>query len=258
MVAEVGLARNEQHGYYWNGEGPIPSVTTILGIIDKSGPLVGWAKREVANAAVRNLTGLGDMVAASGPEATARWLATIPGYQRDKAADRGSDVHALAEAISRGQSVIVPDELAGYVDAFAAWQREWQPEYLAAEEMVCSLRYHYAGTLDAIIRVAGETWIVDYKTSKGVYPETGMQLAAYAHADFIGRPGVRRRFRIPTIDSYGVLHLRPDGYEFVPYRVTGDTFTAFLNARRLWQWREGEATQIIAPPIGPRLQEATA
>lgn len=252
-----GLTRDANHLYQWNGGDPIPSVTTIIGILDKSGPLVGWAKREVGNAAVRNLDVLAKMVETAGSESAARWLATIPGYQRDTAANRGSDVHALAEALSRGQEVPIPEEIAPYLDAFQAWRREWTPRYIAAEEMVCSLRYGYAGTLDAIVEIAGETWLVDYKTSKGVYPDTALQLAAYAHADFIGRPGIAHKFRLPKATQYAVLHLTRDGYEFIPFDVTADTFKAFLAARDLWAWREGAAKRVIRQPLGPRIARAS-
>src|SRR5450759_4615536 len=93
----LGLTRTAGHVYTWNDGRtvytPLPSVTTVVGVVDKSGPLVGWAKRQVANAAVRNLDVLSTMVATAGSESAARWLATIPGYQRDSAADVGTRVH---------------------------------------------------------------------------------------------------------------------------------------------------------------------
>ncbi len=50
----LGLVRDARHRYSWNGGPWYPSVTTILGIKDKPA-LVGWAKRETAACAVRNL-----------------------------------------------------------------------------------------------------------------------------------------------------------------------------------------------------------
>src|ERR1019366_8392134 len=57
----VGLVRDARHRYSWNGGPLYPSVTTILGIKDKPA-LVGWAKRETAACAVRNLDVLDRMV----------------------------------------------------------------------------------------------------------------------------------------------------------------------------------------------------
>jgi hypothetical protein len=107
----------------------------------------------------------------------------------------------------------------------------------------------YAGTLDAIVRIAGETWLLDYKTSKGVYPETALQLAAYANADFIGRPGDPIRYGIPVIEQYGVVHIRPEGAELVPMDV-GGAFEAFLAAKRLTDWRSAD---VVGRPVGPAL-----
>lgn len=255
----IGLTRDNSHGYRWAEPGkpvvgPLPSVTTIIGVVDKSGPLVGWAKREVANAALRNIDMLERLRVESGAEAAARWLATIPGYQRDTAADIGSTVHELAEALSRGQEVSVAPDIVPYVSAYQAFLADFQPRFLALEEMVCSLRHGYGGTLDWIAEIGGEVWLGDNKTSKGIYQETALQLAAYAYADFIGRPGIPRRFRLPRPALYGVLHLRPEGYELIPYDVTADTFKAFLHAKALYDWREA-SKGVIGQAIGPALRQ---
>lgn len=245
----VGLTRNAVHQYFWNGAGPIPSATTILKVYDKSGPLVGWATRETAAAAVRNLTVLQAMVSESGPDNAAAWLRTMPGFQRDTAADLGSTVHGLVESLARGQEVSVPDDIAPFVAAFQRGEVEWRPTYLAAEEMVMSREHGYAGTLDAIVRIAGEVWLVDWKTGKYIYPETGLQLAAYGHADFMGRPGVVDVWPVPKIDRYGVLHIRPEGAEFHEFAVTDETFQTFLALKRVYDWKQENERTIIGEPM---------
>src|ERR1035437_5876964 len=77
----VGLVRDARHRYSWNGGSLYPSVTTILGIKDKPA-LVGWAKRETAACAVRNLDVLERMVRSGGPQAAVDWLKRIPDYAR--------------------------------------------------------------------------------------------------------------------------------------------------------------------------------
>ena len=248
-IAQVGLARDEQHNYYLDGQGPITSVTTILKIVDKSGPLVGWAKRITAEAAVRHSAELPGWVESFGEAGAVGMLTKAASVIRDKAANAGSDIHQFAEAITRGQEVTVPEELAPYVAAYRKWLTDFEPEFLAAEEMVYS-HHGYAGTFDAIVSIAGETWMLDYKTSKGVYEETALQLAAYANADFIGRAGDPNRYAIPAIDQYGVVHIRPEGAELVPYDVTG-AFEAFLAFKRGAEWRQREG--IVGRPVGPAL-----
>lgn len=253
----VGLCRTDDHRYYYNGEGPFTSVTTIIDVLDKSGPLVGWAKRVTAEAAIDNRGKLQEWMEVGGRDGAVGLLTRAASAIRDRAKDAGSEVHQIAEAISRGQAVTIADELQPYVAAYRKWRDEWEPRFLAAEEMVVSVQHHYAGTFDAIVEIAGETWMVDYKTSKGVYPETGLQLAAYSNADFIGRPGISRRFRIPDIDQHAVLHLRPEGYEFVPFDVRDVDFEAFLHAASLRQWREGRASRIVQQPVGPSIYALT-
>jgi hypothetical protein len=248
-IAQVGLARDENHNYYLEGAGPIPSVTKILQIVDKSGPLIGWAKRITAEAAVKHRAELGGWVDTFGDDGAVGLLTKAATVLRDRAANAGSEIHTFAEAITRGQEVEVPAELAPYVAAYRTWVEQFQPEFLAAEEMIYS-HHGYAGTFDAIARIAGETWLLDYKTSKGVYVETALQLAAYGAADFIGRPGDPLRYVIPEIAQYGVVHIRPEGAELVPYDVT-DAFEAFLAFKRGAEWRARES--IIGAPVGPAL-----
>lgn len=251
-IAAAGLTRDEKHNYRWNGADPLPSVTTILGVVDKSGPLVGWAKREVSNAAVRNLDTLAKMVETAGPDSAARWLATIPGYQRDVAADIGTTVHELTEALSRGDEVHLGEDVAPYIAAYRQFLVDFKPRFFALEEMVISLRYGYGGTFDWIAEIEGETWLGDNKTSKGVYAETAYQLAAYWKADFIGRPGNPQKFRLPRIDRFGVLHLRPEGYELVEFAVDEETFEVFRSIKRLYDYQSGPAKRLMGTPTrGP-------
>ena len=249
----LGLTRDDKHVYRWNdGQGvvgPIPSVTTIIKLIDKSGPLVGWAKRETAASAVRNLDALIAMRKEGGPQAAIDWLKTIPDFQRDRAADRGTNVHAIAEQIARGQQPEIPEELGSYVAAYHSFLKDWKPRFIAVEQMVCSLRHGYAGTFDAIAVIGNERWLLDLKTSSGVYPETALQLAAYGAADFIGRPGDPRKFRVPRATRFGVIHVVPEGAELVPYAVDRGTFRAFLRCREVWEWTQGPAKSVVQKPL---------
>jgi len=253
-LAAPGLTRDERHIYSWNDgltvRSPIPSVTTVIKLIDKSGPLVGWAKKAVAECAIRNLDALTAMRKEGGDQSAIEWLKRLPDYQRDRAADRGSQVHAIAEQIVRGTPPsIIPEELGPYVAAYHGFLKEWEPKFLAVEQMVCSLRYDYAGTFDAIAVIAGVRWLLDIKTSSGVYSETALQLAAYGAAEFIGRPGDPVKYRIPKVTRYGVIHVVPEGAELVPYAVDKGTFATFLRAREVWAWTQGPAKEIVGRPL---------
>lgn len=254
-VQPVGLTRNATHQYFWRPSaieavaGPIPSVTTIIKLIDKSGPLVGWAKRETAASAVRNLDALVTMKKEGGADAAINWLKTIPDYVRDRAADRGTAVHSIAEQIIRGGHPEVPEELGPYVAAYYGFLKEWEPKFLAVEQMVYSPKHGYAGTFDCIAEIAGERWMCDVKTSTGVYAETALQLAAYGAADFIGKPGDPQKYKVPHVTRFGVIHVVPEGAELVPYAVDKGTFRAFLQAREVWLWTQGDAKTVVGKAL---------
>jgi len=206
---------------------------------------VGWAKREVAACAVRNIDMLHQMVQTGGPDAALQWLKNLPDYQRDTSADLGSRVHAVAEAIALGQSPEVTEDEAPFIEAYRRdFLERHKPTFRAVEFMVYSQRYLYGGTADAAVVIDGELWLIDYKTGTGVYPDTALQLAALRWADWQGRPGDPQKYRIPPATRFGVVHIRPEGAQLIPYNVTQDDFAAFLACRQLHQWVNERAPQI--------------
>lgn len=250
----IGLWRDEKHVYtasYDDLQATVPGVTGILKVLDKPA-IVPWAQGIVAEAAIRNRDKLAEWVAVGGEEGAITLLKRAAETQRDKAASTGSEVHSLADALNRGIPVTIPDELAPFVSAYQKWVADFEPHFLASEQMVYS-SLGYGGTLDSIAVIAGETWLLDIKTSKGTYSETALQLAAYAYADFIGRPGDPQRYAIPAIDQFGVVHVRPEGAELIPYDVTPDTFEAFRAVKRAHDWRMTKAKTVIGQAIGPAL-----
>jgi len=257
-VTKVGLVRDARHRYSWNGGPLYPSVTTILGIKDKPA-LVGWAKRETAACAVRNLDVLERMVKNGGAQAAVDWLKRIPDHARDASADLGTAVHAAAEAIARGETVPIAEEVGPFI---AAYRRDFlevfRPRFLAVEAMVCSERYEYGGTADAFAEIDGEIWLLDYKTGAGVYPDTALQLAGLARAQFIGYPGDPTQYPVPFATRFGVLHIRPEGARLLPVVVNRETVAAFLDARRLYGWDQGAARSVIGEPITRPASSAAA
>src|SRR5664280_1626454 len=254
----VGLVRDARHRYSWNGGPLYPSVTTILGIKDKPA-LVGWAKRETAACAVRNLDVLEAMVRSGGPQAAVDWLKRIPDYARDASADLGSAVHLAAEAIARGVPAPVAQDVAPFVAAYRHdFLEVFRPRFIAVEAMVCSERYEYGGTADAFAEIDGEIWLLDYKTGAGVYPDTALQLGGLARAQFIGYPGDPVQYPVPFATRFGVLHVRPEGARLLPVVVNRATVAAFLDARRLFGWDQGPAKRVIGEPLERAAKSAVA
>jgi hypothetical protein len=256
-VPTVGLFRDDRHRYYLDGTGPFPGVTTVMRALDKPA-IIEWAKRETARCAVDNYDFVADLIKRGGPKAAADWLARIPDFQRDTAADMGSAVHRLAELETRrraagheGVSSIADDitpEQEPFINAYRRFIEDYSPMFKSLERMVFSETHGYGGTFDFIADIAGSTYLIDTKTAKGSYAETALQLAALANADFCGLPGDPKRYKIPPIERFAVLHIRPDlyarGYRLIEYRVGPDDFAAFLACLNLTNWR------VNAQPIG--------
>jgi hypothetical protein len=238
----VGLTRDAAHIYRWDGGYGVPGCTSVVGVLDKSAPLVGWAKRETAASAIRNLGMLQDMVGKGGAEAAQKWLSQIPDYQKDASADLGTRVHALAEASAKGEPVDKADaDVLGHLENYLRWQRDARPQYLGVEYMVYSEQHGYGGTADMAVVLDGVSWLIDIKTGKNIYGETALQLSALAHGDWIGRPGDPKKYRLPEVTKYGVLHVTGAMAELVPYDVGEAEWRAFVALREAWQWRTDRA-----------------
>jgi hypothetical protein len=243
----TGLTRDEKHRYSWNDGGKVPGVTSVIKSLDKSGPLVSWAKRETAACAVRNLPLLETMIRDGGPEAAAKWLSAIPDYQRETAADLGTVVHALAEAIARGIEIEVDPTTEPFVSSILRWRSIYKPTVLNAEYMVYSEAHRYGGTADMAARINGEIWLIDLKTGKGTYAETALQLAGLHFADWAGRTNDPKKYALPKATRFGVLHVRLEQAELIPYDVTLAEFQAFIACRELTTWLEMRAPVIKTP-----------
>lgn len=196
----------------------VPGVTTLIGKGLPKPALPYWAAKSVAEYVADNPEGVETFRAVGrGPMIAA--LKEIPWQRRDEAAVRGTDVHAIAERVIHGEAVEVPEHLAGHVDGYVRWLDAFQVEAVVTETPVASRTAWYAGTFDAVIRFgagpwAGRTVLADWKTSSGVYGETGLQTAAYARAEFMATDDGETP--MPDLDATGVLHITEAGSQFYP------------------------------------------
>jgi hypothetical protein len=217
------------HSYTIDGRRAV-GVTTALKGIPKDA-LVPWAAKEVATYVVDNIFDVKRMLDSGGRYPTIDFLKGIPNQKRDTAAVRGTDVHALAEKYIRGEEIEVAEALQPYVDGYAAFIRDWNPASVHEEIVVASRKHGYAGTLDSIqdIPTLGRS-LVDYKTSRGVYGETALQVAAYRYAEvYLDKDGNEQPM-VP-VDRTFVLHIKPDDYDLVPLIADLDTFENYLKAQ---------------------------
>jgi len=66
-------------------------------------------------------------------------------------------------------------------DAFREWFDQSRIELVETEMHLISPEWRFGGTPDAVGRIKGNLCLLDWKTSKGIYAEYLIQLAAYEH-----------------------------------------------------------------------------
>jgi hypothetical protein len=216
-----------------------PSVTTILRVLAK--PAVeNWKLRSTARYADANW----DMLTIlPSPERITAITSASSDYTEEKASI-GTAVHELLEAIAKNNPAETTKITDPYLSQFSDFLMTRRPVFLGSEVTVWSREHEYAGTLDAILRIGDDTLIVDYKTSKGVYPEFSLQLAALCGADFILRSdGSEEEY--PPVTGAAVLQVRPRSWHLVPVRHQDDCYAAFLHARELYRWQEETAPRVF-------------
>lgn len=100
-----------------------------------------------------------------------------------EAADKGTRVHKRLEKLLSGYNFkTTPKELKPYIQAFNNWLEEYRPDFMEPEVFVYSDKYGYAGTADLVCYMNDELWLIDFKTSKAIYDEYGLQVRAYGYA----------------------------------------------------------------------------
>lgn len=161
------------HSYRLDGE-KVVGVTTVCGNLPKNA-LVEWAGKVTAAYAVDHW----DDLAAQPPSMRLDTLTRARYAASSSAALRGTEIHALGEAVSNGQEVDAGEHVAE-VEAYARFLDRWAVEVIATETPLAHTRYRYAGTADAWARfgrgpLAGARVLLDIKTGRGVYDSTALQ-----------------------------------------------------------------------------------
>jgi hypothetical protein len=211
-----------------------PSVTTIKKAAERD-----WSWVSLERAAHYLEQRRGELDGLNAAEIHAR-LNEVNKAGLNRAGARGTSIHYVMEALAAGGPL--PDlsvEARAYLPACQRFLDEAQPEWLLSEVVSISRSHNYGGTFDAVIRVDGGTYLVDWKTRKpgkhGAYDEEAWQLAAYANADYIivDVDGTAVRQKMPHLDGAFVISLAPEGYR--PYPINLDeAWDSYLSLRTFW------------------------
>ena len=226
---------------YKVGDEIIPSATKVLDIISKPA-LVPWALKVGANWLEKNFFFDEDASSKKTKVYKSR-MALEPLIKGMKSAylrkshdalNIGNITHEWVEAainwkLEGGDIPKMPkqEEAVNAIDAFKDWVSQNVVEWKSSEEKLFNRKYRYAGTVDARAIINGEYCVIDWKTSKAVYPEYHLQIAAYAKAveDIHGIP----------VDATYILRCDKATGRFEAVRSTAieENFQAFLAALTL-------------------------
>lgn len=229
-----------QHRYTLDGK-PVPGVTSIIGILDKSSVLTRWAATTVAEYVADHEDTL-VALRSGGRHALVAALSDVHELHKQMAGARGHQLHEYAEQLLRGDDLDIdaleadsPD-LIPVLEHAVAFLEDWQVAPLLVEAQVANRADWWAGTLDLVADVTppgGERVraVLDWKSGKRIYPEAAWQVCAYGHAEFTGLRGDERPLPEGITAGYGI-HIRPDGYDVYPLAYSDEVYEEFRVIRQ--------------------------
>lgn len=156
----------------------VPGVTTITSRFQDTGGLMWWA----------NAVGKGERECED--QTPCRSCGKRAGKTTNEASAKAKDIGNLAHAMieNRVKKVTIPDEFGHLTEDqwqtaedclgdFNRWYENFGVEVLETEIGLVSEEHQFGGRPDAIARVNGKLAILDWKTSRGLYPDYLAQVA---------------------------------------------------------------------------------
>ncbi len=237
----VKFKKTKAHTRYKRANGVIvPGVTTVIG------QSLGWNKQVLMAWQRRELLAGND-----------------PDKIRDQAADIGTLAHFMVECHVKGLQPDTSEFSAADIDraengflGFLEWEDQYKPEYVGSEIQMVSEVHGFGGTADFIARLGNRLVLLDLKTSRGVYIDHKIQVAAYKYA-YEEQTG-------QTIDQVHVLKLDKNTGAFehvpVPNQEIENCFLIFLHCLALYNLKKitdnpARAQGLIVPAVYRSIRE---
>jgi len=163
----------------------IPNVTSVINKKDKSRRLIPWATGMASNYWA-DMFKPGQPLTLDEPEIERHREAGKWANKRFAAgaANIGSIVHDYAEKRLYDAKIEMPANAQARhgAEAFDAWLSQHRVEPYEIERCCLSSKHWYVGTADLLANIDGVLTIADFKSSKSIYDEVLLQLAAYQKA----------------------------------------------------------------------------
>jgi hypothetical protein len=247
IVADPKLSKKKGTSRYYELAGEeFVSVTTIISGGMPKPAIPRWAAKVSAQYAVDNW----DSLTSTSEEHRVNVIKAAPWRELSAKADLGTLIHDAIDAHHRGDDSWeheLDKDAVGFVYGALAFDDHFEPEILAVEATVFNRKYGYAGTLDRLERINDALVIHDWKSSKAAYPDHGLQIAAYANAEFmmVGDEEVLMKKPeygiVVTLDAEG-------GYVATPFRDLNHLFSAFLHAKGIYDWSRAYRMEVPLKP----------
>ena len=179
---------------------------------------------------------------------------------RDAAGRRGSNVHQLTEDYDNGLECNLLDDNGkpkysleewNMFERYVDFSKMYKPEHLLIEQTFVNGSLGFAGTLDRICVIDGKTYVLDIKTSNGIYNSYWLQLAAYEMLYLNAFPSLdaAQKLNLPaTIDGVAILWLNAKtrtygkngaiqgpGWQMVIKDDRSKDWDLFQSVQKLWQ-----------------------
>lgn len=163
-------------------------VTTILQTLNKEA-LIPWAIGQTLDAC-REKIQAGKVYTPEELEHVWEWAKEAQYRTKQEAAAFGTRAHELIEAFlhSGGQTPAVEREPLPVQNCWALFEEWWAGQNLQVTDLeayVADVQLGYGGTIDCLARNhahGGQLELLDWKTSKAIYPEMHLQVVAYGGA----------------------------------------------------------------------------
>ena len=223
----------------------LPGVTSILKSL-AAPALQYWAGNTVADCAMDNLSKLVDWSTHDSKDTALQFLRGAPQRDSKPKAQLGTDVHDAIEKLNLEEDFRVHPDVEPFLNHYKQFLKDFEVGILEAECTVYKADT-YAGTVDMICDIDGETVIVDVKTGKSIYPNTALQLCAYANADAIYEIDGSER-PLPKIEAAAALHLRPEGYVLLPLKIDDEVWRTFEALLVMSKWDSELSKTVIGQP----------
>jgi hypothetical protein len=176
------------------------------------------------------------------------------------AGEKGSAVHNAIDRIIKGDTlkcdeVILDNQTmkdreytAEEWEAIASFIRWWKtlekPKLIANEFVILDTVVGYGGTVDILMKINGQIWLIDIKTSKAIHTSHMIQVSAYKQT--LAREGLRDQEGHVLLEAgadikLGIIQV---GYQMnrdkFKFTEVEDKFDLFLSTKAIWEEENGK------------------